>query len=185
VTTILADPTNTTTGVPDVLRAAADQLQALPYLMVGRIEIHRALLNAGPTVQLAQDALTAVLTYLPADDRGIDRWMHRRTRDSAAALLRHIADTVQAPAIRIATVLRQAARHVAQPVNASLPEALRIVTRDETLAGQAAEMLARTLRLHPRDLPLWDVTRSRSDVADMLTVAALLIEHDATAEVIR
>ena len=72
----------------------------------------------------------------------------------------------------VADVLHRVARHVSSPVNASLPEALRIVTRDQALAGQAVQQLADTLKLHPRDLPLWDVTRPRHQVAAILRIAA-------------
>jgi hypothetical protein len=72
----------------------------------------------------------------------------------------------------VADILDRAARHVAQPINASLPEALRTATRDPHLAEQAVQQLADTLKLHPRDLPLWDVTRPRNHVAKILRIAA-------------
>jgi hypothetical protein len=183
VTTILAEPTTTVT-VPGVLYAAADHLQALPQRRVGRIEIHHALLAAGPTVAQAQDALDALHAHLPAGDDGFDRWTHRRHRDQAAALLRYAADMMQAPAVRaarIAAVLRQAACYAGPPVNASLPDALRTACRDELLVSQAAEALARRLRCHPRDLAWWDHGRTRAQVAGALKDAALLVEHDAAA----
>jgi hypothetical protein len=173
-----------TTSVPDVLYAAADKLQALRHYRVGWIEIHQALLAAGPTVGQAQAALDALHKHLPADDKGIGRWTHRRHRDEAAALLRYAADMLQAPAVRaarIAAVLRQAACYAGQPVNASLPDALRTASRDELLVSQAAEALARRLRCHPRDLAWWDRGRTRAQVSGALKDAALLVEHDAAA----
>jgi hypothetical protein len=179
VTTILAE---TTTSVPNVLYAAADHLQALPQRRVGRIEIHQALLAAGPTVEQAQAALDAIHTHLPAGDDGFDRWTHRRHRDEAAALLRYAADMMSGVrAARIAAVLRQAACYAGQPVNASLPDALRTACRDELLVEQAADALARRLRCHPRDLAWWDRRRTRAQVAGALRDAALLVEHDAAA----
>jgi hypothetical protein len=173
VTTILAEPT--TTSVPDVLYAAAAHLQALPQRRVGRIEIHQALLAAGPTAGQAQAALDAIHTHLPAGDHGFDRWTHRRHRDQAAALLRYAADMLQPPAVRaarIAAVLRRAARYASPPVNASLQDALRTASRDELLVEQAAEALARRLRCHPRDLAWWDRGRTRAQVAGALKDAA-------------
>jgi hypothetical protein len=172
VTTILAE---TTTSVPNVLYAAAAHLQALPQRRVGRIEIHQALLAAGPTVGQAQAALDAIHTHLPAGDHGFDRWTHRRHRDEAAALLRYAADMLQPPAVRaarIAALLRRAARYAGQPVNASLSDALRTASRDELLVGEAAEALARRLRCHPRDLAWWDRGRTRAQVAGALKDAA-------------
>lgn len=170
----MATPMLISTSVPDVLRRAADQIAALPQPMVGRIEIHHALLAAGPTVQQAQDALDAIHTHLPPGDPGIDRWTHRRHRDQAAALLRQVADaaaTVPARAA-VAGVLRAAERHVRGPVNASLRDALLTVTRDRDLARAAVEALANWIGRHPRDLPLWDATRSRARVARALRAAA-------------
>src|SRR5690606_8387591 len=95
---LIATPMLISTSVPAVLRRAADQIAALPQPMVGRIEIHHALLAAGPTVQQAQAALDAIHTHLPPGDPGIDRSTHRRPRDQAAALLRPVADTAGPPA---------------------------------------------------------------------------------------
>jgi hypothetical protein len=72
----------------------------------------------------------------------------------------------------VAITLHRVARRVSAPMNASLPEALRLATRDPQLARAAVEQLAATLSLHPRDLPLWDVTRTRTDVAAILRIAA-------------
>lgn len=80
--------------------------------------------------------------------------------------------TLTLPAATVADVLRRTASHVAQPVNASLADALRTATRNPALAQQAVQRLASVLRLHPRDLPMWDVTRARSDVAAILRIAA-------------
>ncbi|GAA2308661.1 hypothetical protein GCM10010149_68470 [Nonomuraea roseoviolacea subsp. roseoviolacea] len=68
-------------------------------------------------------------------------------------------------------------------MNASLAEALRLATRDLDLdlAGHAIKALVETLRLHPRDLPLWDLSRTRSQVTTLLELAARVAEHDATA----
>jgi len=71
-----------------------------------------------------------------------------------------------------ASVLHRAARRVSAPMNASLPEAFRLATRDPNLSRAAVQQLAHTLGLHPRDLPLWDVTRTRTDVAAILRIAA-------------
>lgn len=91
------------------------------------------------------------------------------------------ADLADPPTDDIAKVLHRAARHVAQPVNASLPEALRTVTRDQHLASRAVDALARVLHRHPRDLPMWDVTRPRDQVADMLRLAARIVQHRPAA----
>lgn len=69
-------------------------------------------------------------------------------------------------------VLFRAARHIDAPFNASLPEAIRMATRNPALAQQAAQRLADKLRLHPRDLPMWDVTRPRVQVAVVVRFAA-------------
>lgn len=182
--TILAEPTNTVTSVPGVLYAAADQLQALRHTRVGWTEIHHALIAAGPTFGQAQDALDALHAHLPGGDTGSNRWTWRIHRNEAAALLRYAADMMQPPAVRaarVAAVLRTAARYVAQPVNASLPDALRTATRDELLVGEAVEALARRLRCHPRDVSMWDRRRTRAQVGGALADAALLAEHDAAA----
>ncbi len=180
MTPILAEPA--TTSVPGVLNAAADELQALRHTRVGWTEIHHALLAAGPTVGQAQDALDAIHAYLPASDTTSNRWTHRRHRDEAAALLRYAADMMSGVRIaRIAAVLRQAACYAGQPVNASLPDALRTACRDGLLVEQAVEALARRLRCHPRDIPMWDRLRTRAHVAGVLKDAALLVEHDAAA----
>ncbi|WP_049568751.1 hypothetical protein [Nonomuraea sp. SBT364] len=69
-------------------------------------------------------------------------------------------------------VLSKVEKYVRGPYNASLTEALHLATRNPDTARKAVQKLADTLRLHPRDLPLWDVTRSRSDVAAVLRLAA-------------
>lgn len=80
--------------------------------------------------------------------------------------------TLTLPTTTVTDVLHRTALYVNHPVNASLPDALRTATRDQTLADQAAQQLADTLRLHPRDLAVWDVTRSRARVAAILRIAA-------------
>ncbi|TDD45403.1 hypothetical protein E1286_24100 [Nonomuraea terrae] len=70
-------------------------------------------------------------------------------------------------------VLRKMADLIGGPYNASLVEALHLATRDQALAEQAVKQLATTLNRHPRDLPLWDVTRPRDLVAHILRLAAL------------
>jgi hypothetical protein len=180
VTTILAE---TTTSVPDVLYAAADKLQALPHYRVSRTDVHRALYRAAGSYRAAQDALTA-LHRATRDDGWLLRWSTHAPRQDAAAQLRAAADMLQPPAVRaarIAALLRQAACYADQPVNASLPDALRTACRDELLVEQAAEALARRLRCHPRDLAWWDHGRTRAQVAGALRDAALLVEHDAAA----
>ncbi|MFI7449593.1 hypothetical protein ACIBQX_19000 [Nonomuraea sp. NPDC049714] len=183
MTTILAEPTTTVTSVPGVLYAAADHLQTLRHARVGSLEIHQALHAAGTTVEQAQDALNALHARMPAR-YGLNRTVWRLHRDEAASLLRRAADMMHPPAVRaarVAAVLRTAARYVAQPVNASLPDALRTVTRDELLVGEAVEALARRLRCHPRDVSMWDRRRTRAQVGAALADAALLVEHDAAA----
>ncbi|MET8864627.1 hypothetical protein ABZW11_16955 [Nonomuraea sp. NPDC004580] len=69
-------------------------------------------------------------------------------------------------------VLRRMARLVHGPYNASLPEALHLATRNPATARQAVQRLADTLGRHPRDLPLWGVTRPRAQVAAALRIAA-------------
>jgi hypothetical protein len=69
-------------------------------------------------------------------------------------------------------VLLKMARLVHGPYNASLPEALHLATREPRLAEQAVQRLADTLRLHPRDLALWDRVRPRDQVSAVLRIAA-------------
>lgn len=72
-------------------------------------------------------------------------------------------------------VLIKMARFVNGPYNASLPEALHLATRNPDSARKAVQRLADTLKLHPRSLAFWDVTRTRNQVADMLRLAAGII----------
>lgn len=184
MTTILAEPTTTVTSVPGVLYTAAHHLQTLRHTRVGWTEIHHALIAAGPTVGQAQQALDALHAHLPTGDATSKRWTWRIHRTDAAALLTRAADMMQPPAVRaarVADVLQKAARYVAQPVNASLPDALRTATRDDLLVGEAVEALARRLRCHPRDIPMWDRSRSRAQVGGALADAALLAERAAAA----
>lgn len=69
-------------------------------------------------------------------------------------------------------VLFRMACLVRGPYNASLPEALRLATRNPDSAREAVQQLADTLRLHPRDLALWDRVRPRDQVAAIIRIAA-------------
>lgn len=80
--------------------------------------------------------------------------------------------TTTLPTSTVADVLAKMARLIHGPYNASLPEALHLATRDQATARHAVKQLADTLKLHPRDLPLWGVTRTRDQIAAILRIAA-------------
>lgn len=76
----------------------------------------------------------------------------------------------------IAAVLDRAAVYTTAPVNASLNEALHTAARgNHTHAAQAAELLARILRRHTRDLGWWDRSHTRSYVAATLAATATAV----------
>ncbi|MEV0382847.1 hypothetical protein [Nonomuraea sp. NPDC050643] len=76
------------------------------------------------------------------------------------------------PAGVVDGILLKMARLVRGPYNASLAEALHLATRNQATARQAMRQLADTLRLQPRDLPLWGAARTRDEIVAMLLLAA-------------
>jgi hypothetical protein len=80
-----------------VLRRAANALERLPHLMVGRVDLYIALRRAG-SYELAQGALELLAAHLRAtgaDDLWVHRWSDLRRREDAVVLMRDAADAAE------------------------------------------------------------------------------------------
>ena len=84
-----------TAEVCGVLRRAADRLERLPHLMVGRVDLYVALRKSGsdssPAAQTALEVLAAHLRATGADDLWVHRWSVLRNRQDAVVLMRDAA----------------------------------------------------------------------------------------------
>ncbi len=93
-------PTLTVSPAGAVLAAAAARVDSLPHTRMGRVDVHRALVDVAPSheeAQAALDALAAHLRETGVDDRWLLGWVHRCGRDETSAYLRAAAE--QAPAV--------------------------------------------------------------------------------------
>lgn len=77
----------------DILRGAADLIDALPHYRINRTDLHRALRKAAPDYRAAQDALTVIHQATRGEDWML-RWSDTAPRHQAAAQLRDIAAAV-------------------------------------------------------------------------------------------
>ena len=84
-----------------VLRRAANALERLPHLRVGRLDLYLALRRSGP-YQVAQAALEVLAAHLHATGAD-DLWVHRmsvlRNREDAVVLMRDAADAAEKAAV--------------------------------------------------------------------------------------
>jgi hypothetical protein len=80
-----------------VLRRAANALERLPHLMVGRVDLYIALRRSGSyeVAQAALELLAAHLRATGADDLWVHRWSVLRNREDAVVLMRDAADAAE------------------------------------------------------------------------------------------